>query len=396
MQENRYVSPVSIMEVEFFCSHLYDLSFFYHFHPFRVHFSDECFFIYPSSPLFPPVVLYQTPIITAEDPYVFPERSILEDQKKKKASVPGTSATETVPDRVQQAEDLALKNAAAFFGSALLKYLGISQSVSAVMPTEMVRLEVRHMYEDFNFQTADGAWLHFEFESDALSLADLKRFREYEATTARTFNVAVITYVICSSKVKRPISSLAEGINVYHVKLIRLKNKDSDRLFACVKEKQEQGMPLEKEDLVSLLLTPLMSGNMGIGERIIKSLNFIQYASKTVTPIELEKMKAVLYTLAFKFLNKKELAEVKEVIAMTELGKMLVNDGFEKGLAEGKAEVEAKFVAIIRKKRAKGLDASAIAEELELETAYVEKVMALIAEGPSVSDLQIAQMILGQ
>lgn len=151
-------------------------------------------------------------------------------------------------------------------------------------------------------------------------------------------------------------------------------------------------MPLEKEDLVSLLLTPLMSGHMGIGERIIKSLNFIQYASKTVTPIELEKMKAVLYTLAFKFLNKKELAEVKEVIAMTELGKMLVNDGFERGLAEG----EAKFVAIIRKKRTKGLDASAIAEELELETAYVEKVMELIAEDSSVSDLQIAQMILGQ
>ena len=101
-------------ESEFFCSHLYDLSFFYHFHPFRVHFSDECFFIYPSSPLFPPVVLYQTPIITAEDPYVFPERSILEDQKKKKASVPGPSDTEIAPDCVQQAEDLALKNAAVF------------------------------------------------------------------------------------------------------------------------------------------------------------------------------------------------------------------------------------------------------------------------------------------
>lgn len=38
--------------------------------------------------------------------------------------------------------------------------------------------------------------------------------------------------------------------------------------------------------------------------------------------------------------------------------------GFEKGLAEGKAEVEAKFVAIIRKKRAKGLDASAIAKRI--------------------------------
>jgi len=293
-------------------------------------------------------------------------------------------------------EDLALKTAAQYFGEELLPLLGITDNVRYVAPTENVTLEAKQMYQDFNYISTNNLWVHLEFESDSVTRKDLKRFREYEATTARTFNVAVITYVICSSKVKRPISSLAEGINVYHVKLIRLKNKDSDRLFACVKEKQEQGMPLEKEDLVSLLLTPLMSGHMGIGERIIKSLNFIQYASKTVTPIELEKMKAVLYTLAFKFLNKKELAEVKEVIAMTELGKMLVNDGFEKGLAEGKAEVEAKFVAIIRKKRAKGLDASAIAKELELETAYVEKVMALIAEGPSVSDLQIAQMILGQ
>ncbi|WP_321001893.1 hypothetical protein [Eisenbergiella porci] len=293
-------------------------------------------------------------------------------------------------------EDLALKTAAQYFGEELLPLLAITDNVRYVAPTENVTLEAKQMYQDFNYISTNNLWVHLEFESDSVTRKDLKRFREYEATTARTFNVAVITYVICSSKVKRPISSLAEGINVYHVKLIRLKNKDSDRLFACVKEKQEQGMPLEKEDLVSLLLTPLMSGNMGIGERIIKSLNFIQYASKTVTPIELKKMKAVLYTLAFKFLNKKELAEVKEVIAMTELGKMLVNDGFEKGLAEGKAEVEAKFVAIIRKKRAKGLDASAIAEELELETAYVEKVMALIAEGPSVSDLQIAQMILGQ
>lgn len=293
-------------------------------------------------------------------------------------------------------EDLALKTAAQYFGEELLPLLGITDHVRYVAPTEIVKLEAKQMYQDFNYISTDKLWLHLEFESDSVTRKDLKRFREYEATTARTFNVAVITYVICSSKVKRPVSSLAEGINVYHVKLIRLKNQDSDLLFAYVKEKQEQGKPLEKEDLVSLLLTPLMSGRTGIGERIIKSLNSIQYASKTIAPIELEKMKAVLYTLAFKFLDKKELAEVKEVIAMTELGKMLVNDGFEKGLAEGKAEVESKFVSIIRKKREKGFNASAIAEELELETAYVEIISNLIAEDSARSDLQIAQMILRQ
>ena len=258
------------MESEFFCSHLYDLSFFYHFHPFRVHFSDECFFIYPSSPLFPPVVLYQTPIITAEDPYVFPERSILEDQKKKKASVPGPSDTEIAPDCVQQAEDLALKNAAVFFGSALLKYLGISQSVSAVMPTEMVRLEVRHMYEDFNFQTTDGAWLHFEFESDALSLADLKRFREYEATTSRTHEVAVTTCVLCSAGQSSVKNSFHEGINTYRVKLIRLKRKNADPIFRRLQEKQKKGEHLTQEDLFPLLLSPLMSGKLTLAERFLE------------------------------------------------------------------------------------------------------------------------------
>ena len=41
--------------------------------------------------------------------------------------------------------------------------------------------------------------LHLEFESDSVTREDLRRFREYEAATSRTFQVAVITYVICSS-----------------------------------------------------------------------------------------------------------------------------------------------------------------------------------------------------
>jgi hypothetical protein len=70
--------------------------------------------------LFPPVALYLTPIITAEEPYGFPERSILEDHRKSKKQSPDPSASgpaipEAASDRVQQAEDLALKNAAAFW-----------------------------------------------------------------------------------------------------------------------------------------------------------------------------------------------------------------------------------------------------------------------------------------
>ena len=164
--------------------------------------------------------------------------------------------------------------------------------------------------------------IHLEFESDAVTDDDLRRFREYEAATSRTFHVAVITYVICSSKVKRLKAALAEGINVYHVKIIRLKDDDADQLLSGLEEKQKQGIPLEKAELVPLLLTPLMSGSMEIGDRIIKSFGILKKSGDAVTEMELEKMYAVLYTLADKFLSEKELNRVKEMLAMTKLGTM--------------------------------------------------------------------------
>ena len=41
------------------------------------------------------------------------------------------------------------------------------------------------MYEDFLYEMENGMYYHFEFESDSISEEDLKRFREYEVSTAR-------------------------------------------------------------------------------------------------------------------------------------------------------------------------------------------------------------------
>ena len=285
-------------------------------------------------------------------------------------------------------EDLALKTAAQYFGKELLPLLGIPGEVKYIAPTESVKLETRQMYQDFNYVSEEGSWIHLEFESDAVTDDDLRRFREYEAATSRTFHVAVITYVICSSKVKRLKAALVEGINVYHVKIIRLKDDDADQLLSGLEEKQKQGIPLEKAELVPLLLTPLMSGSMEIGDRIIKSFGILKKSGDAVTEMELEKMYAVLYTLADKFLSEKELNRVKEMLAMTKLGTMLFNDG----KAEGKAEL----VAIIRKKREKGHNISDIAEDLELSMVYVKKVAELIDEDPARTDLQVAEILIRQ
>ena len=301
-------------------------------------------------------------------------------------------------------EDLALKTAAQFLGDELRPLLGIPGRVKYIAPTENVKLQARQMYQDFNYISGSGSWIHLEFESDSVTKEDLRRFREYEAATSRSFNVAVVTYVICTSGVKQLLSKLTEGINSYQVKVIRLKNRDADRVIEQLEEKQKRGKALDKSDLVPLLLTPLMSGKLEIVDRIIKSLHILREASSSVTEMELEKMQAVLYALADKFLQEQELDRVKEMIAMTKLGEMLLKDGMERGLAdgkaegkvEGKAEGESKIVAIIRKKRQKNLNVQMIAENLELDASYVGKVVALMEEDPTRTDLQVAEILVRQ
>ena len=74
-------------------------------------------------------------------------------------------------------EDLALKSAAAYFGDELIHWLGIQEKALRTVSTEIVKLETRHMYEDFLYEMENGMYYHFEFESDSISEEDLKRFR---------------------------------------------------------------------------------------------------------------------------------------------------------------------------------------------------------------------------
>lgn len=62
--------------------------------------------------------------------------------------------------------------------------------------------------------------------------------------------------------------------------------------------------------------------------------------SKTEKSTTAEKTMAMLYTLADKFLEGKELEEIKETVAMTRIGQMIFDDGVARGREEGKVEGE--------------------------------------------------------
>ena len=231
-------------------------------------------------------------------------------------------------DTPHQVEDAALKTMVQFFGDELLPYFHIEGEVDHIGPTEIVHLELKKLHQDFNLVMKDGSWTHFEFQStNDKALADLKRFWAYEALTTHQHNVVVRTYVLFSGNIEYPLTEFTSGFNTYRVQPIIMKGHRAEEVFNSINYKLEHSIPLCKEDLVPLTLCPLMGGDISPKERIRKALHIVQQSEKTVP--DANKIEAVIYAMASKFLNTTDMKQIKEEVKMTELGAMIYNDGIE-------------------------------------------------------------------
>ncbi len=133
-------------------------------------------------------------------------------------------------------------------------------------------------------------------------------------------------------------------MNTYHVKVIRLKDWNAEDLLEEIRGKQEQSQSLQKEELLKLVLLPLMSGTISQKERIRSGFHVLHEERAYQNETELRQMEGVLYALAEKFLDKKELEELKEEVKVTRLGQMLYEDGWNDGWSRGEEQGMATMV----------------------------------------------------
>ena len=112
-----------------------------------------------------------------------------------------------------------------------------------------------------------------------------------------------------------------------------------------------------------------MGGKMPQKDRIMAAYDITRKAMG-VTQDVIQKVEAVIYIMADKFLDAKEMKQLKEELKMTKLGKMLYEDGRSEGRREH-------LIMQVKKKLAKGKVLEVIAEELE---ADIEMVRAVVKE----------------
>ncbi len=245
-------------------------------------------------------------------------------EKKHKDTLPES------PSGIVQHEDAVLKASMQFFAEEILPYFKIEGKVVSFGPTEIVHLELHKQFQDFNFIMDNGVWKHFEFQSTNEGLEGLKRFRNYEASVSYQYKVTVETYVIFSGNIKNPMTEFTEGFNTYRVHPIILQGHNADVLLAELKQKQASGETITKEDLISLVLSPLMAGDSSIKDRITTAYGILKNATE-ISDTDIAKSQAMLYALADKFLDAIDLEKLKEEISMTRLGQMIWEDGIAEG-----------------------------------------------------------------
>lgn len=289
-------------------------------------------------------------------------------------------------------EDRSLKMAAQFFGQELMPYLGVEGTVVRIAPTEQIHLEVKSMLEDFNFEMEDGTWKHFEFESDDITEEDLRRFRFYEAVIAYYYKVEVTTYVICTSKTEKLRNMLIQGINQYKVNVLRLKNENADEVIRSLEQRRKEGN-LSREDLIHLLLTPLMSGDMTEAERIERSFSLIRSKKDELAKDDVVHMESVLYALAVKLLTRGEMKHLEEVFSMSYLSELMEERGIRKGVVKG---TDMHLIHQVCAKIGKGKSVEVIADELEESVERIKRIYdAAVEAGPEFDYDQIYQKMQG-
>ena len=279
-------------------------------------------------------------------------------EKKKQDTITMSSTSNIV-----QHEDAVLKASMQFFAEEILPYLGIEGKVISFGPTEIVHLELHKQFQDFIFIMDSGIWKHFEFQSTNEEIEGLKRFRNYEASASYQYKVAVETYVVFSGNIKNPMTEFTEGFNTYKVYPIILQGHNADIFLKELKQKQASGETITKNDLISLVLSPLMAGNSSIKDRITTSYGILRNATN-FNKTDIAKSQAMLYALADKFLDAIDLEKLKEEISMTRLGQMIWEDAINDTLK-----------AKIRIKLEKGKNIEEIAEDLEETPELIQELI---------------------
>lgn len=235
-------------------------------------------------------------------------------------------------------EDAVFKKAMEIFKQSAVDFFNIDTKIIAPAETEIKNIEVKTNYTDYLFYTEDGNYLHFEFQTTDKK-NDIKRFLYYDASLFYREKRKIETIVIYSSDIENVENNIDAGSIKYNTKPFYMKNINGDEKLEYLNKKITANEKITDNDILTLTFLPLMSSKESKSSRALKSLDLAENIKDRQSRLNCISM---LYILLDKFGDLESKKILKERISMTEIGRMIRDEGKEEGKKEGKIELVIK------------------------------------------------------
>jgi predicted house-cleaning noncanonical NTP pyrophosphatase (MazG superfamily) len=208
-------------------------------------------------------------------------------------------------------------------------------NVVNVLPTKIEAIITKECEVDFLFELENQTFLHLEFQT-TYQESDFDRFMFYNSLLFEKHKKPIITSIIYGAEVLNAPVEKDYGSIHFKPKGIFMKDFNGDHVLHQIMAKVESKQELNQEELLQLMLLPLMKTNDTRSQRVLDAVSVAgQIPDK-------ETKKNVLTMLAIfsaKFLNEEEMDTLiggfQMVNVFEELGKRYMEQGKQAGIQEG-------------------------------------------------------------
>ena len=222
-----------------------------------------------------------------------------------------------------QHEDVIMKAIMELFKGDAVKFFGIDKRIISATRTELSHIQVQKNIDDWALYADDNTLLHLEFQS-SYDKADLARFMVSDAMLYFKERKPIRTIVVYSADITDTITTLDAGAIQYSVDAFYMSTLDGDKTYADIKAKIDAGVPLVKQDLMSIVFLPLMKNSVDKDTRLEQAIML----SKTLPDKnEQTQIQAMLGLLAEKFVKDPAvLKRLKELMSVGAIFDMVRED----------------------------------------------------------------------
>ncbi len=272
--------------------------------------------------------------------------------------------------------------------------------IKDAQPTNLPAIEANELRLDNLFILEDNSLALIDYES-TFSMEDVVKYVNYVARILKRFcrenaELPVLHLIIIFSadiqSIKMEVYDF--GCMKLCIEPAFLLNMDTEHIYKRLKAKISSAGILNDEELLEIIVLPLTVKGKKPKQELVKST--VELAKGIADENQMIQALAGIITFADKVIDKEYADYVKGAIMMTKVAQLIFDEGVEKGVEKGiEKGMEYTLVRCIRNMLHKGYEAAVIADLLEQEADYVEKVCSLIRSNPEDTDVEIVQKYKG-